>query len=151
MHEVRQERTGWRDAMISQRHRMWGYNCPAVDLDFLVAEYNYGKPVAIIEYKDKRAQQPDITHPTYKALVALADGYIGGPLPCLIATYCSERWWFRVSPLNEAARAHYGHLGDKVITEQRFVRGLYLLRKKSLDAEDEAAIAKLNLLLPIVR
>jgi hypothetical protein len=127
---------------------MWGYNCPAVDLDFLVAEYNYGKPVAIIEYKNKHAQPPDITHPTYKALVALADGYVGGALPCLIATYCSELWWFRVTPLNDAARAHYGHLGDQAIEEQRFVRGLYLLRKKTLNSEDEAAIAKLNLLLP---
>ncbi len=35
---VRQERTGWRDEKISQRHREWGYNCPAVDLDFEVVD-----------------------------------------------------------------------------------------------------------------
>ena len=36
MAEVRPERTGWRDEKLSQRHRMWGWDCPAVDIDFLL-------------------------------------------------------------------------------------------------------------------
>ena len=48
---VRQERTNWRDQELSARHRTWGFNCPAVDLDFLMVEYNIGKPVGLIEYK----------------------------------------------------------------------------------------------------
>ena len=35
MPEVRQERSGWRDMRLSERHRRWGWNCPAVDLDHL--------------------------------------------------------------------------------------------------------------------
>jgi hypothetical protein len=148
MRHVRPERTGWRCEKISSRHRQWGYNCPAVDLDFMVAEYNYGKPVALIEYKDKHAQPPDFTHPTYKALVALADGYAGGPIPCLIAIYCPDLWWFRVIGLNEAAKSYYQHVVDSYLTEKRFVRSLYLLRKNTLSQEDEAAISKLNDVLP---
>lgn len=145
MQSVRAERTGWRCEAISRRHREWGYNCPAVDLDFVVAEYNHGKPVALVEYKDRRAGKPDISHPTYRALVALADGYVGGGIPCLVAIYCPDDWWFQVYPLNDAARSHYAHVGDgEILTEQRFVRSLYLLRQGVLTAEDEAAISRLN-------
>ena len=147
---VRTERTGWRCEAISRRHREWGYNCPAVDLDFVVAEYNHGKPVALIEYKDHHARQPDLLHPTYQALIALADGYSGGAIPCLIAVYCPEQWWFRVVPLNEVARIHYAHIrSSETLTEQRFVRSLYLLRQKTLTQEDEQAIGRLNNDLPI--
>lgn len=153
---VRLERTGWRCEKISARHREWGYDCPAVDLDFMVAEYNHGKPVALIEYKDRRARQPDLRHATYRALASLANGYIDlspdgpvpKPLPFLIAIYDSTDWWFRVIPVNERAREHYRHVLDKVITEQRFVRSLYLLRKRVLDENDEVAIARLNTTLP---
>lgn len=146
---VRQERTGWRCQAISNRHRQWGYNCPAVDLDFVVAEYNHGKPVALVEYKDRHAKAPDIGHPTYCALCNLADGYSGGPLPFFIATYDPEDWWFRVLPINVKAIDHYRHLAkNEVLTEQRFVRSLYLLRKSVLDQNDELAISKLNDIVP---
>jgi len=31
---------------LSDRHRQWGDDCPMVDLDFLMCEYNHGVPVA---------------------------------------------------------------------------------------------------------
>ena len=143
--QVREERSGWRCEDISRRHREWGYNCPAVDLDFVVAEYNHGKPVALVEYKHKSARPPDVGHPTYAALVALADGYVGGAIPCMIVTYCPENWWFEVLPLNERAREHYQHVSQgERLTEQRFVTSLYLLRKRSLSDSDRAAIASLS-------
>lgn len=140
-----EERTGWRCEDISRRHRVWGYNCPAVDLDFVVAEYNHGHPVALVEYKHKRAMiQTD--HPTYHALRHLADGYKclkTKGIPFFIAIYCPENWWFRVIPLNALAEAHYTE-DRRLLNEQRFVRSLYLLRKKVLTAADEAAIAMLE-------
>jgi len=30
------ERTGFRDEALSRRHREWGINCPAVDVDWLL-------------------------------------------------------------------------------------------------------------------
>jgi hypothetical protein len=140
----RVERTGWRDAALSERHGHWGFNCPAVDLDFVMMEYNHGKPCAIIEYKHRNATMPDVNHATYRALVALADGYRCGPLPCFIAIYDPDLWAFRVISLNEPARRHYAHCASESLTEQRFVRSLHLLRKSILTDEDEAAIRALN-------
>lgn len=142
--EVREERTGWRCEQISRRHRQWGYNCPCVDLDFMVAEYNHGKPVALIEYKEKRAAPPSIGHPTYKALVALADGYKHGAIPCAIVFYCSEKWWFEILPLNEAAKVWCGEKTGIKLSEKRFVTGLYMLRKTVLTEQDKIAIDKLK-------
>jgi hypothetical protein len=141
---VKEERTGWRCEEISARHRAWGYNCPAVDLDFLVAEYNYGKPVALVEYKHERAAPPSLDHPTYQTLVCLADKYSDGPLPAFIARYCPRLWWFQVTALNKAARDYYGEFEGQTLSEQQFVRSLYLLRKKELNRQDLEAIASLR-------
>lgn len=140
----RTERTGWRDAALSERHGHWGFNCPAVDLDFVMMEYNHGKPCALVEYKHKNARRADIGHATYRALVALADGYRDGPLPCFIAVYDPDAWTFRVIPLNERAVKHYAHCDGQTLSEQRFVKSLHLLRKSVLSKEDELAIAGLN-------
>lgn len=145
---VRLERTGWRCQAISDRHRYWGYNCPSVDLDFVMAEYNHGKPVAIVEYKDRHAMAPDLSHPTYAALSDLANQYQGGPLPFFIATYDSVDWWFVVTPVNQRAVEYYGKTAGFPLTEQRFVKSLYVLRKRTLDECDINAISRLNSIIP---
>ena len=148
---IRQERSNFRCEEISKRHRKWGYNCPAVDLDFVVAEYNHGKPVALVEYKERRWDPANTSNATYNALKALADGYCDGSIPFLIAVYDTDEWWFVVYPMNDAAEAHYRHCIGVPISEQRFVKSLYLLRKSVLTAEDERAIAKLNTAEPKLR
>lgn len=121
---VRQERTGWRDQAISSRHRTWGFNCPAVDLDFLMVEYNLGKPVGIIEYKHHNGRFPDVKHPTYRALIELA-GLAG--LPFCVVFYWPETWAFRVYPINEQARAHFS-APYQDFSEVEFVARLYRIR-----------------------
>ena len=130
---VRQERTGWRDAEISSRHRVWGFNCPAVDLDFLVVEYNIGKPVGLIEYKHFRARAPVLDHATYRALGALADGYGAGPLPLMVAFYWPDIWAFRVLPVNAAAKSAFAH--NEILSERDFVARLYRMRRLVLTRE----------------
>ena len=142
---VRTERTGWRCQEISKRHREWGYNCPAVDLDFMVAEYNHGEPVALVEYKEKHARTPDLNHATYRALRALADGYKTG-LPFLIAFYCPVDWWFIVIPVNKHAKRIYD--SPHFFTEQEFVKSLYYMRKHVLSNGDFEAIKLLNTIEP---
>jgi len=127
---VREERTGWRDQSISQRHRLWGFNCPAVDLDFLVVEYNVGKPVAIIEYKHHGAKYPDWHHPTYRALISLANI---ARLPFLVVFYHNVDWWFRVVPVNGHAKKYYEHWQG--MTESEFVASLYRMRRVVLTNE----------------
>lgn len=121
--QVRVERTGWRDAALSARHRLWGFNCPAVDLDFLMVEYNIGKPVGLVEYKHHRAWEPDLRHPTYRALTELAN--IAG-LPFLLAFYWPDIWAFRVTPVNQAAQAQFTE--NETLTERQFVTRLYRMR-----------------------
>lgn len=140
----RNERTGWRDQALSERHGCWGFNCPGVDLDFVMLEYNYGKPCAIVEYKHHMAQRVNPGHPTYRALVELADGYASGPLPCFVARYNPEYWSFTVQPLNGAASDHYRNYANKEMSEQLFVKSLYYIRKKVLTEQDERAINQLN-------
>ena len=123
------ERTGWRDMALSQRHREWGFNCPAVDLDFLVAEYNVGEPVALIEYKHERARRPDLRQATYRALRSLSDS---AGLPFAVVYYRREPWRFLVMPANERAVAFYR--GTQSLSERRFVRSLYVLRERVVEA-----------------
>ena len=139
---VRQERTGWRDESISQRHRQWGFNCPAVDLDFLVVEYNQGLPVALVEYKRHTAKVNTVQHPTYRALAELANGY-KEPLPFLLAFYWPEIWAFRVYPMNQIAGEHFAV--KEVVSEEQYVSRLYRMRNLVLDKN---LSGKLNTVLP---
>jgi len=123
------ERTGWRDQKISERHRLWGYNCPAVDLDFLMVEYNVGRPVGLIEYKHEGASMPYLKHPTYRALISLADS---ANLPFIIAFYNNEEWWFQVYPINELAKAHFST--GEYLSEREFVVTLYRMRARVVRA-----------------
>lgn len=144
MKQWRKERTGWRDAELSMRHGAWGFNCPAVDLDFVMLEYNHGVPCALVEYKHIKAKIIDSSHATYKALVRLADGYKHGPLPCFVARYDPEDWSFEIQPLNDRAQKHYQHCLNERLTEQRFVKSLHLLRKTALNKSDYEALSQLN-------
>lgn len=136
---VRRERTGWRDEGISARHRLWGFDCPAVDLDFLVVEYNHGLPVGLIEYKHERASTPSLKHPTYNALRALADGhhrredgqFVHDPLPFLWVRYWPDIWAMKTHPANDIAAKVFNE--GEILTERDFVARLYYLRRLTLN------------------
>lgn len=135
---VRAERTGWRDEEISGRHRQWGFDCPAVDVDFLVVEYNLGLPVALVEYKHKQARMPDPQESSLRAILNLADKYSDGPLPFMLVFYDPSVWSFKVYPMNDASRVFYGQApefdGTSIhLTERRFVKSLYLMRQLKVD------------------
>ncbi len=134
------ERTGWRDEEISGRHRDWGFNCPAVDLDFLMVEYNLGLPCALVEYKHSRAAKPMIQHPTYRALRDLADGYRTGGLPFVVVRYWPHNWAMRCWPVNECAKRFFP-TDFRVLSEREYVEILYSVRSRRVDTE---VIAKLN-------
>ena len=101
MPEVRPERTSWRDQGISQRHRRWGWDCPAVDLDFLLLEYDRGRAAALVEYKHERAAPQYATHPTYRAMIDLGNR---AGIPVFGVRYADDWSWWRVTPLNDLAK-----------------------------------------------
>jgi hypothetical protein len=123
MREVRQERSGWRDLRLSERHRRWGWDCPAVDLDFLFLEYDRGKAVALVEYKHERAAPQYPSHPTYQAMRDL--GTRAG-VPVFGVRYADDFRWWRASPLNKIAKRWIE--AQTKMTEKEWVTLLYRIR-----------------------
>lgn len=128
--DVKPETHGFRDEGISRRHRMWGFNCPAADLDFLMVEYNIGKPVALVEYKYYLHKITDFRHPTYRALQCLADEHSSGALPFIVSLYSRDDWSFRVYCVNEAAKKHF--TSGEHLSEYEYVQRLYRMRRMVL-------------------
>ena len=132
---ITQERTGWRDKALSERHREWGVNCPAVDLDFVMLEYDLGRPCAIIEYKNFRARTVSRAHPSIRALSCLATN---SKIGFFIVRYYSpsdcSSWKFDITPGNEfGERACEEYFSspfgtEGYIIEAEFVSFLYGLR-----------------------
>jgi len=127
MPEAKIERTGWRDLGLSERHRRWGWNCPAVDLDFLFLEYDRGQPVALIEYKHENAAPQYASHPTYQALINLGTR---ANVPVFAARYKSDFSKWTLIPLNGVAKTIQAT--RICLTEREFVTFLYLLRGYAL-------------------
>jgi len=120
---VRAERTGWRDLGLSERHRRWGWDCPAVDLDFLFLEYDRGKAVALVEYKHEKAKTQYSSHPTYQAMIDLGDR---AQVPVFGVRYKDDFLSWRVVALNDCARQW---LPERVtFTEREWVTFLYHIR-----------------------
>lgn len=120
---VKPERTGWRDLRLSQRHRTWGWDCPAVDLDLLFLEYDKGMPVAIVEYKHENAPPQYASQPNYQALINLGNR---ADLPVFAVRYTNDFEWWEVVPLNELAKKWCPE--RKQMTESDWVRLLYQMR-----------------------
>lgn len=131
--EVSKERNGFRDEWISRRHRAWGWDCPAVDVDFLMCEYNLGLPAALVEYKHHAGyptRHIDARHPSIRAVVALANA---SRIPALVTFYFPEHAAFQVQPLNEHASSIYPD--NRILTEYAYVGGLYKMRSRTVAAE----------------
>src|ERR1700738_3063583 len=99
--QVVPEKLGGRDQKISERHRLYGFNCPAVDIDlFLVVEYTGGSPSAIVGYTGGESPSAILEMKHSKALgkvnkdsqnirviEKLCNSYSGGALPMFIVYY----------------------------------------------------------------
>ena len=121
---VKQERSGWRDESLSARHRLWGFECPMVDIDFLAIEYNKGKPSALVEYKNEHAAPQYRTSSSYLALIALGDA---AEIPVIAARYADDFSWWLITPLNEIAQEYIEQ--QSKVSEEEWVRLLYKIRK----------------------
>ena len=123
MREVRPERTGWRDEALSRRHRRWGWDCPAVDLDFLFLEYDHGKASAIVEYKNEHAAPQYASHPTYQAMIDLGDR---AGVPVIACRYSDDFSEWKAVPLNEKAKQFLPERA--ILDEAEWVGLLYKIR-----------------------
>ena len=124
---VAQERSGWRDFVLSQRHRTWGFDCPCLDIDFLVVEYDQGRVVCLVEYKHEIARPHSIGHPSFQALADLADR---ARIPFFECRYATDLSWFEVTPINGFAIRKF-HPGRRC-SEREWVTLLYSMRGRPI-------------------
>ena len=130
MPEVSPERSAWRDLDFSEHHRKWGWDCPAVDIDFLMIEYDRAKPIALVEYKHERAKPADPKSTTYRAIKTLSD--LAG-IPFFGVRYTSDFKKFTVARLNKKAEALL--TARQVMTELEYVQFLYRLRWRKVPTD----------------
>ena len=121
--EVSPERSGWRDMALSQKHREWGWNCPAIDIDLLFLEYDKGQPVALVEYKHENAAPQKASHPSYQAIINLGNR---AELPVFACRYADDFSWWKVVPLNKQAKTQLP--SSETMNEKEWVSFLYRLR-----------------------
>ncbi|MBR3050127.1 MAG: hypothetical protein IKN16_04845 [Selenomonadaceae bacterium] len=128
MESVTPERTGWRDEDISRHHRLWGIDCKATDIDFVLAEYyakeNHVHIVALIEYKNEHAKKPKIDSIQNRIYISLARR---ADLPFFIVIYNSDFKNFYIVSGNELARRKLS-CKRRHMTEYEYVKFLYKLR-----------------------
>lgn len=130
MQSTRKERTGWRDEALSRRHRLWGFDCPAVDIDFLMVEFDHGTVCALVEYKNEFAAPQYASHPSYKALIDLANR---AGISLFACRYSSDFETWHGIPLNRAAKCH---LPQRIqMSEREWVGLLYRLRGRAMPSE----------------
>ncbi len=146
MRDVKQENLGWRDESISRRHRLYGYNLPCVDIDFMVIEYLRNMPVAIIDYKHERAIiDANNLSSGVQAQVNLANM---AKLPAFVVQYEENFKWFWIIPLNSFAKDIVHKVttyDDLEVNEERYIKFLHYLRGvKMTDQEWSEIKAKLN-------
>lgn len=76
------ERTGKRNLHYNNRHRCWGFELTAMDVDFMEYDSKTGKPLALIETKFGLVKNVDLNEPAFDALCMLAREEI--PVFCLV-------------------------------------------------------------------
>lgn len=139
MREVRPERTYWRDEGLSQRHRKWGWDCPMLDIDFLVLEYDSGKASAIIEYKNEHAEPQYASHPSYQAIIDLGNR---AELPVIACRYSDDYRKYKAVALNEYARKYLPNREE--FDEPGWVSLLYKIRGREI-SDDVLANMKVEI------
>jgi len=135
------ERHNKRDDIISLKHRTWGFNVPAVDIDFLMIEYDQSIPKALIEYRHiNGAIRVDAS---IKAIIALANA---ANVPFFVVQYYYDtdngKLWkaatvdtpahFRILAMNPLAEQHWFTWDDHdFIDEQAYRKWLHEIRGRT--------------------
>ena len=113
---------------MSDRHRLYGWDCPVEDLDFL--EYDHGRAVALVEYKHEKAAPIDLGHPSVRALENL--GTRAG-VPVFVVKHAADFSWFNCLGINKLARERLGAI--ERWTEAEWVALLYEIRGRTVPSE----------------
>ena len=128
--KVKPERTGWRDQALSARHREWGWDCPAVDIDQVWIEYDMGKVMGLFEYKREAIDwPPDLSARNYVALRDMADK---ARVPLFVVRYGRNLSWFEPRCASNIAHLGWAAYHGGHLTELEYVTFLYKLRTRHI-------------------
>ncbi len=125
---VKDEVTFERGMGLLLRHREWGFNVPAVDIDFL--EYDNKKAIALVEYKrsgDPATSKINLNEANIQALIDLGSR---ASVPIFCTFYSRNLKRYRVFPLNNIAVRRAPPEG--LLTERKYVDFLYRLRGRGV-------------------
>ena len=131
------ERSGWRDEAISRKHREWGRDVPAVDIDFLMAEYDQAEPVAIIEYKQENAKPIPAKDANLRTIARLADK---AGIPAFVVRYAEDLSWFKARALNDLGKQMQP--AAATYSEAEYVKFLYEMRGREVPKQWTASNAR---------
>lgn len=120
------------DADVMARHRQWGVNVPAVDVDGVLVEYDMGVPCALIELKHEQAKPVRVSDPNIVALTTLASAR-SYEIPMYVTRFRRDPWEFSVSPFNPSAERFLQ--GSRRFDERGYVHFLHAVRGRQ--ASDE--------------
>lgn len=123
---IKQELTHNRDLDFSLRHREYGHFTPAVDIDFMMMELDFGRVVALIEYKQFNAPELNLNHTSIDGIRDLANN-VRGQIPAFVIYYYKPTWNFHLVPLNPAAKKMIKE--PTTMSEFNFIHFLYFLRR----------------------
>lgn len=142
--EVRPERTGWRDEALDALLKQHGMEQPDA---FLVTEYNYGKSVAIIEYKDIHANpKPDSRLINYCKQRKNKEYYF-----VILFDYEKKGNLYRITKFliyagntnaSEFLKERYAGDSPIILTELQFIKFLYEIRDNTSSEYYQKAVAE---------
>jgi hypothetical protein len=91
--------------LLSDRHRLWGYDIPVVDLDFV--NYDNGLPIAIIEYKNEHGVPLKLFQEarSRRPLGVISTLSNLAKLPFFICRYSDDFSMFKLRAMNDLAGA----------------------------------------------
>lgn len=142
--DVRPERTGWRDEALDILLKQHGMEQPD---SFLVTEYNYGKSVAIIEYKDIHASpKPDNRLINYCKQRKNKEYYF-----VILFDYEKKGSFYRITRFliyagntnaSEFLKEYYTGDSPIILTELQFIKFLYEIRDNTSSEYYQKAVTE---------
>lgn len=132
---------------FSDRHRLWGFNCPATDVDSMDSvwvEYDFCEVKVVAEYKHVWVSK--LTGANLDALKNFVNGHVcercgelaGERAPLFVVGYCPDCWSMTVAPMNDKAAVWL----DRQVTmsEPAWVELLYRMRGREMPTELKAKL-----------
>ena len=118
------------ELVLSDRHRLWGFYVPMVNVDFLVIRYDSETPLAVIEYKHIEAEFQEDSN--IRALLKLCFEEAPGryrPLPLYVVRW-EQTWdWFQILDGRDLQRPLHR------FGEREYVQWQYSLAHREMPAD----------------